>query len=270
MSDDHWDNVCSICQEDGQLLCCETCSKATHMECYKSTKSYWPINIQNDPYYCELCSHKPASSSKIKVLELFKGSGSITNYCSKYSDIYEKPISVDINPASKASITSDILTWNYSEVEHIKFDIIWASPPCTVYSRLRTTGPVADIEAANKIVLSTLEIISFLRPKTWFIENPATGKLKDQVFMQQLAYVDVDYCKCSTFGYRKRTRLWTNLEGFEGWLCKNNCGFQGPNGHVKSFGGYQKKQASLEERYRVPQLLIHRLFTKATGNIPLP
>ena len=28
-------------------------------------------------------------------------------------------------------------------------------------------------------------------------------------------YYDVDYCMYSNWGYRKRTRIWTNLKGFE-------------------------------------------------------
>jgi len=268
-----WEDECYLCQEAGDLLCCESCSHVAHYCCYKKLDSYWPLNEETDPYFCERCQSTPKTKSKkLKVLELFKGSGSITKYCQSYPDLYESPISLDIDPKSQATITTDITTWNCSEVEHIKFDILWASPPCTAYSRLRTRGPPADIEGANKIVTTTLEIISYLKPKTWFLENPATGKLKDQPFMKDLDkyHIDVDYCKCSTFGYRKRTRIWTNLKGFEGWQCDNTCGYQGPNGHIGTFGGYQKNQVNLEDRYRIPPLLIHRLFTKATGKIHLP
>ena len=36
-------------------------------------------------------------------------------------------------------------------------------------------------------------------------------------------YYIVDYCKYSDFGYQKRTRFWTNIEGFTPKLCKKDC-----------------------------------------------
>jgi len=42
------------------------------------------------------------------------------------------------------------------------------------------------------ILRKTQEIIEYLKPKIWFIENPATGKMKD--FMKDIPHHDVDYC----------------------------------------------------------------------------
>ena len=68
----------------------------------------------------------------------------------------------------------------------------------------------------------------------WFIENPQTGLLKKQEFMKDLPYFDIDYCKYG-LPYRKRTRLWTNLEG---WipkpLCKKDCGMMNGNRHKET------------------------------------
>jgi hypothetical protein len=69
---------------------------------------------------------------------------------------------------------------------------------------------VRKIEEANKIVLKTLEIIDYFKPRVWFIENPQTGLFKKQPFMKDLHYVDVDYCKYG-MPYRKRRRLWNSL-----------------------------------------------------------
>ena len=52
-----------------------------------------------------------------------------------------------------------------------------------------------DIEKANSIVLKTLEIIEYLNPKHFIIENPQTGLLKKQWFMHGIPYQDIDYCK---------------------------------------------------------------------------
>ena len=54
------------------------------------------------------------------------------------------------------------------------FDVIWSSPPCTEYSKAKTTG-IRKIEYANSIVLKTIEIINYLNPKSFIIENPRTG-----------------------------------------------------------------------------------------------
>ena len=53
------------------------------------------------------------------------------------------------------------------------------------------------------------------------VENPQTGLLKDREVMQGKPYTDIDYCKYG-MPYRKRTRLWNNLQGrWEGRpLCK--------------------------------------------------
>ena len=67
------------------------------------------------------------------------------------------------------------------------------------------------IEEANTIVLKTLEIVKYFKPRVWFIENPQSGLLKKQPFMEGLPYFDIDYCKYG-MPYRKRTRLWTNLD----------------------------------------------------------
>jgi len=51
----------------------------------------------------------------------------------------------------KADIKTDIMNWDYKIFEPCSFDIIWASPPCTEYSRALTTRP-RKIEEANEIV----------------------------------------------------------------------------------------------------------------------
>ena len=62
----------------------------------------------------------------------------------------------------------------------------------------------------DKLVLKTLEIIDYFNPEYWFIENPATSKMKDRPFMKDKPFYLVDYCMYSDWGYRKRTRIWTN------------------------------------------------------------
>ena len=80
--------------------------------------------------------------------------------------------SLDILPG--ASITSDILTWDYkNHAPPGHYDFIWASPPCTQYSIARTRAKIPrDFEGADKIIEKTLDIIRFFDPPGDLIENP--------------------------------------------------------------------------------------------------
>ena len=163
----------------------------------------------------------------MKLLELFSGSGSVGKVAIKYG------YSVTSLDLKNADINCNILDWDYKQFPCGYFDFIWSSPPCTEYSRAKTVG-VRNIDEANKIVLKTIEIIKYFRPRIWFIENPQTGLLKQQPFMSQFSYYDVDYCKYG-FRYRKRTRLWTNLVGWSPQpLCKKDCDSMDGNRHKES------------------------------------
>ena len=51
------------------------------------------------------------------------------------------------------------------------FDIIFASPACTDYSRAKTRGHM-DLETADSLVKVAMEVIQYVKPKHWVIENP--------------------------------------------------------------------------------------------------
>ena len=150
------------------------------------------------------------------------------------------------------------------------FDIIWASPPCTEYSRTETTG-IRKIDEANAIVQRTLEILRYLDPTFYIIENPQTGLLKEQPFMADLPYKDIDYCKYG-LTYRKRTRLWTNITTWTPRpLCKKDCNSMNedrtrhkecaqllPRGPSSTWGEYRR--IPREELYKVPDDLIQETF----------
>ena len=193
----------------------------------------------------------------MRVLELFSGTGSVGRVChEKGYDV----ISLDIN--GKADITCDILHWNYSEYPNTFFDIIWASPDCTHYSKAKTRG-VRNLRYANSLVLKTLEIISYFNPRYWYIENPQTGLLKKQPFMKNIPFIDADYCMYG-FTYRKSTRFWTNVKA-ELKLCNKECGSFVNGRHLGSCGNFNKKicklgRISKEQKYRIPSKLLHQLI----------
>ena len=198
------------------------------------------------------------------LLELFSGSGSV----GKVADVLGySVISLDLKDAK---INADILEWDYTKLDPNEIDVIWASPPCIEYSNAKTTG-MRKIDEANKIVLKTLEIIDYFKPKYWFIENPQTGLLKKQPFMDGLDFIDVDYCKYG-MPYRKRTRIWNNLNGL--WtprpLCKKDCGFMDGNRHRETAqrAPSNKKDSWPEhytlfkqrDLYKIPSTLIYEIF----------
>ena len=112
----------------------------------------------------------------MNLLELFSGTKSVGTIA---TNIGYNVISLELK---NADINTDILEWNCKVFDRNHFDFIWSSPPCTEYSVAKTTG-IRNIEYANKIMLKTIEIIKYFNPKYWIIENPQTGLLKKQPFM---------------------------------------------------------------------------------------
>lgn len=203
----------------------------------------------------------------IKVLELFSGTGSVGRIC---KHLGWEVISLDLN---NADINTDILDWDYTIFEPGHFDIIWASPPCNTFSHLAntriglTTKGIEGIVTKEKldermmnvgvpILEKTLEIIDYLSPETWFLENPQTGRMKE--FMTGYDFFDVDYCQYG-FSYRKRTRIWTNKVEFSAMKCDPaTCKFMKDNKHFISL--YNGSETTLQERYSIPSRLILSLL----------
>jgi len=206
------------------------------------------------------------------LLDLCCGTQSIKEMCDKYMLEY---IGLDINVITdkkRADICEDILKWDY--IKYFKENgfprLIWFSPPCTEYSCLNNALPnkKPNIELANKIVMKGLEIIKYCNCK-FVLENPQTGRLKEQNFMIDLEYTDVDYCRYG-FPYKKRTRLWNNIN-FLGKLCfgKNHCEFMEGAKHLYSIGNssyntnvkeVNTNKSRLGQRYSIPNYLIEEIL----------
>ena len=237
---------------------------------------------------------------KRNALDLFSGSGSWKKVLQRTHNV----ISVDITNYNKFDITHevDILKWNYKIYPNDYFDIITAGCPCIWYSilqcawidgkngrqkRNKETGELytytkehyeRDLAYSDSLVLKTLEIIDYFKPRLWYIENPKSSKLKDRTFMKDLPFFDVDYCAYG-FDYRKTTRIWTNKKDFSPkrcrkWECPSIIKYNkmaggkkrmkhalttgsGGNGIQKGVGGGDYRL----ERYKVPQKLIEDLLS---------
>ena len=92
-------------------------------------------------------------------------------------------VSLDIVSKFEPTILCDIRSWDYTTFPG-HFDMVWASPVCTEYSRSLTTRPRRLLEG-DALVLSALEIIAHFDPLIWVIENPATGLLKTRNSVQE-------------------------------------------------------------------------------------
>lgn len=152
------------------------------------------------------------------LLELFSGTGSIGR---AFGALGWEVISVDIDPRANATYCCDVLQWDYTCLDHV--DVIWASPPCTMFSNARTKGCSADLESADSLVLRTLEIAEGLGNPALFLENPHSGKLKRRGLLDHLSMRVLDYCRYD-MPYRKRTSVWTSTTWVPSQkLCKHDC-----------------------------------------------
>jgi len=213
----------------------------------------------------------------MNLLELFSGGQSVGRVLKKYDF---NVISVDINDYKGKHIPThkiNILEFDYKQYPKNYFNIIWGSPPCVYYSNLqncwigrkKADGIIFTREMLNQkrkemdqLVLKVFEIIEYFNPKYWFIENPQTGLLKNRYIMKdKKLFYDVDYCKYSNWGYRKRTRIWTNKLNFKPLVCCKDCNNMNDSKtkHIKNvsdIGGGSNRLG----RYRIPEKLIISLI----------
>ena len=121
---------------------------------------------------------------KLKILELFKGTGSFGKVAKKMN---LENVSLDNVEKYKPDILTDILKWDYKTFfKHYVPDIIWASPPCNTFGsyaykfkerNIKTAEPYSErAKLGTKILYKTLQIINYvkkLNPNLIFvIENP--------------------------------------------------------------------------------------------------
>jgi len=209
----------------------------------------------------------------MKCIELFCGTKSFTKIAqAKGHDCF----TVDIDKKFKPNLCKDILEMTIDDIplEFQNPDIIWASPPCTTFSvasigKYWINGKPKNAETliGIAIVKKTLQIIEYLKPKYFFIENPR-GMLRKQIFMKNvgnslfnetLRRRTVSYCSYG-FEYQKPTDIWTNCVKWKPHkMCKpkSYCHTQSPRGSGK---GLAAAHRSAEDRSRIPSGLFLEIF----------
>tara|TARA_Y100000004_G_scaffold94988_1_gene106418 strand:- start:314 stop:994 length:681 start_codon:yes stop_codon:yes gene_type:complete len=156
----------------------------------------------------------------MKVLELFAGSRSFSKVA---EEMGMKTFTTDIKPFDKIDLVIDILELDNDLLMQKLFekgidnvDCVWASPPCTYFSVASIgyhwnkdhTPKTEQAKLGVKIIQKTLDIINFLDPRYFFIENPR-GKLRKLDVVKSLPRATVCYCKYGD-SRMKPTDIWNN------------------------------------------------------------
>jgi hypothetical protein len=99
---------------------------------------------------------------KLRMLDLFSGSGSASRAAAVRG---WEVVRVDNGEGTAADIRADLATW---EPDGERFDLVWASPPCT---QLSTASRSRDVDAGLVLVRAALRIIRMIAPRWWVLEN---------------------------------------------------------------------------------------------------
>jgi site-specific DNA-cytosine methylase len=77
-------------------------------------------------------------------------------------------ITVDVDPRFGCTCTADLLSWRYTGR---RLDLVWASPPCTEFSRSILPWIKDKKEPSLDLLFAARRIIGECDPTWWVIEN---------------------------------------------------------------------------------------------------
>lgn len=193
----------------------------------------------------------------MKLIELFAGTASFSK-----AAIGHNTFTSDIDPNFETDYCTDIMDFDISKVP-FKPDVIWASPPCETFSVASIghhwkggKGAYIPKTENSKLginrILKTIDIITQLKPKYWFIENPR-GVLRKLDFMQDFNRYTVTYCQYGDTRM-KPTDIWSNIPDLQFKpMCKNGmpCHISAPRGSKTGTQGIK----TYKDRSRIPNEL---------------
>jgi hypothetical protein len=203
----------------------------------------------------------------MKILELFAGSKS---FASAAAGLGHTTYTSDSDDEFDCDYTVDILEFDTKVLPWLP-DIVWASPPCESFSvasighHWHSPGnPKTDGALHGLMMLDrTLELITELKPKYYFIENPR-GMMRKMPQMQGHVYRHtVSYCQYGDTRM-KPTDIWTDCPYWKPRpICKNGapCHVAAPRGSRTGTQGI----ATYFDRSRVPEELCLEILAAIQG-----
>lgn len=207
--------------------------------------------------------------SKLKVLELFAGTRSISKAFEKAGhETYSVEWDKDFENITLYEDINNLTAEKVIEMCGGVPDVIWASPDCTTYSvaaisRHRVRESDGNLKAKSEYAAfcdrtnkHVLELIKELNPTYWFIENPRGG-MRSMGFMRGLPRYTVTYCQYGDIRM-KPTDIWTNHPDpkFKP-ACKNGdpCHERAPRGARTGTQGIK----GARDRSRIPEKLCEHI-----------
>lgn len=180
----------------------------------------------------------------MNMAEFFSGSGQMAEV---FEENGHETFTTDIEKDYFPSLAKDIMALSLSDLP-FRPDIVWASVPCNRFSvasigRSWTGGKGAytpkndETRKALAILERTIMLISQIRPKYWFIENPrgVMRKVIEPFFIKyglEFKRHSVTYCQYGD-NRMKPTDIWTNCNTWKPRpMCKNgdSCHVAAPRG----------------------------------------
>lgn len=155
---------------------------------------------------------------KLRVLDLFAGE---KGWSQAFADAGHIVVTVELNPAQNPTICADITKLDADTIRQAfgghDPDIILASPPCTAFSvasighhwqgGFRAYIPKTDAAKFSLLMVQkTLDLITELKPKWWWLENPR-GVLRKLPIMAPFERTTIHFCKYGETRM-KPTDLW--------------------------------------------------------------
>ena len=158
----------------------------------------------------------------MNVIELFSGSGIISR---TFSERGHKTFSIDIRQRKgicEPDLRKSILQVSMKDIPFKKVDVLWASPPCDVFSKAGAgfhwnkdgTPKTEKCHVHLQVLRKTIKLIEKINPDIYFIENPdARMKYRKELvnfLIRSKGMIKKAYYKNYGFGTLKPTNIFTN------------------------------------------------------------
>lgn len=117
---------------------------------------------------------------------------------------------LDVSPESNPTILANVLEWDYGAIPSGTYQVVYASPPCTPFSRANVNANEEDVEVGVRVAIRCFEICVALATVVWIVENPVNRLAEHPDMTRYDAYRrPTTYCHWGTL-YKKPTNVWTN------------------------------------------------------------